>query len=91
MDALGDAAADLAPVVGEMMRHEGAVIASGRFGDNPESSLRTSAYAFDLLLQHAREAGITDAFPRYAAETFRRGLDAGYGEEETAALIKALR
>jgi 3-hydroxyisobutyrate dehydrogenase-like beta-hydroxyacid dehydrogenase len=90
VDALGAMLADIAPVIGEMIRHEGNLIQADDYA-NPAASLQTSAFTFDLLLKQAREEGITSDFPTFAAQFFKKGLDAGYGHEDTAALIKAMR
>lgn len=90
VDALGSLLADIAPVIGEMMRHASNAIQADDYS-NPESSLQTSGYALDLLLKQARESGISSDFPALGASLFQKGVEAGYGLEETAALIKVLR
>ena len=42
-------------------------------------------------LQHAQETGIDPSFSEYVAGAFCRGVDAGLGHEDVAALIKVLR
>lgn len=43
------------------------------------------------LQTHARDAGSNAELPDFLAGIYRRALDAGYGNEDIAALIKALR
>jgi 3-hydroxyisobutyrate dehydrogenase-like beta-hydroxyacid dehydrogenase len=87
---LGSMIADIAPILGEMIRHAGAVIQTGTY-ENPESSVKTCTVAFELSVKHAREARINAEFPTFALGLSKRATAAGYGEEEFAALIKVLR
>jgi 3-hydroxyisobutyrate dehydrogenase-like beta-hydroxyacid dehydrogenase len=41
--------------------------------------------------EQARDAGISSEFPDFAASIIRRAIHAGYGGEDVAALVKALR
>jgi len=59
--------------------------------DQSQATLRTAADGAEQLLHHARETGIELGFPEYVAEALRRGMKAGLGDEDTAALIKVLR
>jgi hypothetical protein len=43
------------------------------------------------LVQQARDSRIDAAFPRYAAGVLEQGISDGLGNEDLAALIKALR
>lgn len=88
--AFGEMTQQLAPIMGEIFRYEGEVIESGDFS-KPESTLTTSAHSFEEILKHAEQAGISQEFPRFAANIFRRGMDAGYGPLEVASLIKVLK
>ncbi|WP_438025606.1 NAD(P)-dependent oxidoreductase [Sorangium sp. So ce233] len=88
--SFGATLARLAPVLGEDARHMGEVIEKGAYA-NPESTLGTAGADIGRLVQHAEEAGINAEVPRFAAALFRRAIDAGYGAEEHAALIKVLR
>ncbi len=71
-------------------KHMGKVIADNAFVD-PESTVDTTGRDLHLLVQHSAEAGINDELPRFAADIFQRAMDAGYGKEEHAAIIKVLR
>ncbi len=43
------------------------------------------------LQTQARDAGINTELPDFLAEFYQRGVDAGHGEEDVAALVKVLR
>jgi hypothetical protein len=82
--------AELVPVIGTEVKHLGEKIQAGRYGDS-QAALRTYAAAAARLVELSREARINADFPAYAAGSFDRGIDAGYGTEDLAALIKVLR
>jgi 3-hydroxyisobutyrate dehydrogenase-like beta-hydroxyacid dehydrogenase len=90
VDAYGAIVAEIAPSFGAFLKHEGAVIQSGDYAIS-ESPLRISVEATERLAQSATETGINGEFPRFAAGLLRRANEAGYGEEELAALVKVLR
>lgn len=68
----------------------GAALASGDFSD-PGASIGTYDGVLERILSQARDAGINDEIPRFASQLYRRGIDAGLGDEEVVALIKLLR
>jgi 3-hydroxyisobutyrate dehydrogenase-like beta-hydroxyacid dehydrogenase len=80
----------IAPMLGGELRHMGQVIQHGKFSD-PESTVNTTGHDLQLLVQQAKEAGINSELPEFAAGLFKRTMDAGYGLEEHAAVIKVLR
>lgn len=80
----------ISPILGAESRHMGEVIQHNNFS-NPESTVKTSGEDLHLLVQQAEEAGINSELPRFAANLFQRAMDAGYGSEEHAAIIKILR
>lgn len=80
----------IAPVLGEMVRHEGAVITNNDFV-HPQSALKTCLVSIDLMAKQAREAGITAEVPHFLQQLLNKGIKAGYGEEQLGALIKAMR
>jgi 3-hydroxyisobutyrate dehydrogenase-like beta-hydroxyacid dehydrogenase len=90
VEDLGSMLANVAPVIGEMIKHEGEAIQTGNYG-KPQSSLEMCADAVELIMKQAREAGINSEIPKFTGELFRKALSAGYGDEEVAALIKVLR
>ena len=90
VDRYGALLADISPILGAEAKHLGEVIQTDSYG-SPESSLKTSGSDVIRLVRQAREAGINDEAPTFAARLFKRAIDAGYGPEEHAALIKVLR
>lgn len=87
---LGILLEQISPILGGELRHMGQVIQHGKFSD-PESTVQTTGLDLQLLVQQAREAGINSELPAFAAGLFKRTIDAGYGQEEHAAVIKVLR
>jgi 3-hydroxyisobutyrate dehydrogenase-like beta-hydroxyacid dehydrogenase len=87
---LGYMIANISPILGEMIKHTGEVIQTGRY-ENPQSSVKTCTVGFELFVKQAREAGINSEFPMFALGLSKKAMAAGYGEEEFAALIKVLR
>lgn len=90
VDAYGALIADISPILGAEAKRMGEVIETNNYG-SPESTLKTSGSDIIRLVRQAREAGINDEVPTFAANLFKRAIDAGYGSEEHAALIKVLR
>ncbi|HEY1164355.1 MAG TPA: NAD(P)-binding domain-containing protein [Chitinophaga sp.] len=80
----------ISPILSAELRHMGEVIQHGRFSD-PESTVKTTGEDLLLLVQQAKEAGINSELPEFAANLFKRTMDAGHGLEEHAAVIKVLR
>jgi 3-hydroxyisobutyrate dehydrogenase-like beta-hydroxyacid dehydrogenase len=87
---LGILLEQISPVLSAELRHMGEVIQHGRFSD-PESTVKTTGEDLLLLVQQAKEAGINSELPEFAAHLFKRAMDAGYSQEEHAAVIKVLR
>lgn len=90
VDRYGALVAGIAPTFADFLKYEADVIQSGDFTVG-ESPLSISVEATARIARAARESGLNDEFPRFAADLFRRAADAGHGEEEAAALIKVLR
>ncbi|MDY8025912.1 NAD(P)-dependent oxidoreductase [Paenibacillus polymyxa] len=90
VDNFGAMIAQIAPVIGGVMKYEGELIQGGVY-DKPQSSVNMSITTVHLLMEQARESGINNEFPVFAQGLFKKALDAGYGEEEVCALIKVLR
>jgi 3-hydroxyisobutyrate dehydrogenase-like beta-hydroxyacid dehydrogenase len=80
----------IAPILGNESKHMGEVIQNNRFSD-PESTVRTTGLDLHMLVQQATEAGINTELPRFSADLFQRAIDAGFGEEEHAAVFKILK
>jgi len=87
---LGILLEQISPILSAELKHMGEVIQHGRFSD-PESTVKTTGEDLLLLVQQAKEAGINSELPEFAAKLFKQAMDAGYGQEEHAAVIKVLR
>jgi 3-hydroxyisobutyrate dehydrogenase-like beta-hydroxyacid dehydrogenase len=90
VDQYGSIVAGIASTFGAFLEHEAAMIQKDDYTVS-ESPLKISAEATERLARTARAAGINAEFPTFAADLFKRAMDAGYGDEEAAALIKVLR
>ncbi|MEZ0471075.1 NAD(P)-dependent oxidoreductase [Luteimonas salinilitoris] len=90
VDRYGQLVSEIGPTFADFLRHEGGVIASGDFTVG-ESPLKISVEATARIARAAHDSGINDEFPVFVADLFRRAADAGYGNEEAAALVKVLR
>ncbi|SHK94293.1 3-hydroxyisobutyrate dehydrogenase [Chitinophaga jiangningensis] len=89
-EKFGELIHSVSPMLAEESKHMGRVIDQNKFSD-PESTVDTTGHDLHLLVQHSREAGISSELPEFAASLFQRAIDAGYGKEEHAAIIKVLR
>ncbi len=87
---LGAAIAEIAPAIGEMIKESGDVIPSGLY-ENAQSSVKTCALGSELFVKQAREAKINDEFPTFSAGLFNKAVNAGFGAQEAAAVVKVLR
>lgn len=58
---------------------------------HPGASVRVWEGVVQLMQDHAREKGINSEVPNFISDLFQRTMDLGYGEEDVAALVKALR
>lgn len=58
--------------------------------DDTHAPLHTYQSAARILLEHAQVSNLDVSFPACANETLRRGLEAGFGQSDLAALIKVL-
>ncbi|WP_129790685.1 NAD(P)-dependent oxidoreductase [Sphingosinicella sp. CPCC 101087] len=90
LDTFGALIEAISPILGAEAKRMGHVIQTNDFG-SPESSLKTSGSDIIRLVRQAQEAGINGEFPTFAGDLFKRAIDAGYGGEEHAAIIKILR
>ena len=80
----------IAPILGNESKHMGEVIQHNRF-TQPQSTVRTTGLDLHMLVQQAKEAGINAELPKFSANLFQRAIDAGFGEEEHAAVFKVLK
>jgi 3-hydroxyisobutyrate dehydrogenase-like beta-hydroxyacid dehydrogenase len=90
VERLGQLVAAMSPTFGQFFMHEARVIQSGDFRAS-ESPLRISVDATERIAAHAREHRIDARFAELAAGLFRAAAQAGYADEEAAALVKLLR
>lgn len=90
VDALGAMVAQIAPVLGQMVKSTSEDIQKEDYS-NPESSLEICRLTFELLIRQAKEAGINAEIPTFELQLFNKGRDAGYGNDRLGALIKTLR
>jgi 3-hydroxyisobutyrate dehydrogenase-like beta-hydroxyacid dehydrogenase len=58
---------------------------------HPGASVRVWEGVVQLMLDHAQKSGINNEVPNFISALFKRTMDLGYGEEDVAALVKALR
>jgi 3-hydroxyisobutyrate dehydrogenase-like beta-hydroxyacid dehydrogenase len=89
-DAFGELIHNISPILAMESKHMGQVIQHNKFTD-PESTINTTGLDLHLLVQQAEEAGISKELPQFAANIFQRAIDAGFGQEEHAAIIKVMR
>lgn len=89
-DAMTSVLVDSLPSDVEELAALGSALASGNFS-NPSASIGTYDGVLERIMSQARDAGIDDEIPRFASQLYRRGIDAGLGDEEVVALIKLLR
>ncbi|MCS3795910.1 3-hydroxyisobutyrate dehydrogenase-like beta-hydroxyacid dehydrogenase [Chitinophagaceae bacterium OAS944] len=89
-DAFGELIHNISPILATESKHMGQVIQNNKFTD-PESTINTTGLDLHLLVQQAEEAGISKELPQFAANIFQRAIDAGFGQEEHAAIIKVMR
>ena len=81
--AEGERARELAEIV-----HAGAYELSSL---HPGASISVWEGVAQRLQTQARDAEISSEFPNFISGMFKRAIAAGYGEEDVAALVKALR
>lgn len=77
------------PVIGSIIKECSTRVAAGHF-ENPQSTVQTCYFSTELISRHAQEAGISDLFPAFATSVFKKGMDAGLGSEDGAAIFKIL-
>jgi 3-hydroxyisobutyrate dehydrogenase-like beta-hydroxyacid dehydrogenase len=87
---LGNMILDIAPVLGQMIKDTGDDIQQQKY-DNPQSSLNICAGTFDLMVRLSSENNLDAGFALFAQQLFRKGQEAGYGQQRISALMKTLR
>jgi 3-hydroxyisobutyrate dehydrogenase-like beta-hydroxyacid dehydrogenase len=90
VDEFGSMLAELVPVLGGEVKQLTERIQADRY-DGSQAAMRTYAAAAARLVQQARDGRVDPGFPAYASGAFQKGMTAGFGSEDLAALIKVLR
>ncbi|MDT0124322.1 NAD(P)-dependent oxidoreductase [Paenibacillus sp. RRE4] len=90
IDDFGSMIAGVSPMVGSILQYEGEVIQHSKY-ENPQSSLQMSMVTVGLLMEQAREKNMNNEFPLFLQNLFRKAIDAGYGEQDIASLVKTMR
>ena len=80
----------LVPVVGGEVVQVSERIRAGRYGDS-HATLGIYASAAQRIVQQARDSRINPEFPLFASGILAKGVQAGFGGEDLAAVIKILR
>ncbi len=89
-DRLADMLIEFMPIINETVEWLGSRIQADDYGE-PHGTVRTGALGAEALLQQARESGIDTSFAEFVARFFQRGVEAGLGDQDAAAMIKVLR
>ena len=89
VDDFGSMLAELVPIVGGEVKQLTERIQADRY-DGSQAALRTYAAAAVRLVHQARDSGVDSGFPSYASGAFQKGMNAGFGSEDLAALIQGL-
>lgn len=82
--------AELAPSLGNDIRHMGERISTNVFGD-PDSVLATASVDVSRLVELSSDLSIGSDWPRFATSIFQRALDAGLGNKDTCAIVTVMR
>ena len=90
VDEFGAMVAGLVPVLGGEVTQVSSRIRADRYGDS-QASLGTYASAAVRIVQQARDSRINPEFPLFASGILAKGVQAGFGGEDLAAVIKVLR
>ncbi|HEX9851774.1 MAG TPA: NAD(P)-binding domain-containing protein [Woeseiaceae bacterium] len=72
------------------VRHLGDAIQNNEFS-KPGASLGVYSAILDRVLSQAQDANINDEIPQFANAIVKRGMNAGYADQEIVSLIKLLR
>lgn len=90
VDEFGAMLAGLVPVVGGEVTQLSERIRAARYGDS-QATLGIYASAAQRIVQQARDSRISPEFPLFASGILVKGVQAGFGGEDLAAVIKVLR
>ncbi|WP_229729658.1 NAD(P)-dependent oxidoreductase [Paenibacillus silvae] len=90
IDDFGSLIAGVSPMIGAILQYESEVIQHSNY-ENPQSSLQMSMVTVGLLMEQAREKNMNNEFPLFLRNLFNKAIDAGYGEQDIASLVKTMR
>ena len=90
VDEFGSMLAELVPIVGGEVKQLSERIQADRYGDS-QAALKTYAAAAVRLVQQASDSRINADLPAFASGILAKGVNAGLGDNDLAALIKVLR
>jgi 3-hydroxyisobutyrate dehydrogenase-like beta-hydroxyacid dehydrogenase len=86
----GEIVEAMSPSLGAFMRHEGRVVRDGDFTVS-QSPLAISVPATERIENAMRSKGLHAELPAVITRLLRKSVEAGYGGEEFAAVVKVLR
>jgi 3-hydroxyisobutyrate dehydrogenase-like beta-hydroxyacid dehydrogenase len=90
VEEFGAMLVEFMPTVGEAVKDLTERIQEERYRES-HATLQTAAYGAKHILQQARDSQINFDFPAYVSEALQKGMNAGLGSSDLAALIKVLR
>nr|WP_154887744.1 NAD(P)-binding domain-containing protein [Paenibacillus xylanexedens] len=90
IDDFGSMIAGVSPMIGSILQYEGEVIQHSKY-ENPQSSLQMSMVTVGLLMEQASEKSMNNEFPLFLQNMFHKAIEAGYGEQDIASLVKTMR
>jgi 3-hydroxyisobutyrate dehydrogenase-like beta-hydroxyacid dehydrogenase len=89
-DLLASVIAESLPCDTEEIRNLGRALQESDF-ENPGASIGVYSGVLDRILEQARDASIDAEIASFANTLYKRGIDAGFANQEVVALIKLLR
>lgn len=89
-DYLASLIVDSMPSDTEEIRKLGQALQESNF-ENPGASLAVFSGVLDRILEQAQDASINADIAEFANTLYKRGIDAGFADQEVVALIKFLR
>jgi 3-hydroxyisobutyrate dehydrogenase-like beta-hydroxyacid dehydrogenase len=86
---LGTFTQNWSPAMGTIMKRVSDIIQSDNYLAT-ESTINTCYVAMELIKRHAEEVQISDTYPKFATEIFKKAMQAGFSNEDGAAILKVL-
>lgn len=90
VETFGSIVSNISPSFGAFLKHQGAVIQSGRFAVS-ESPMRISIAAVERILKTSERLGLNTEMPALFNGWLEKAKRANLADEELAAMIKILR